>query len=73
MRQLTATEIISLSKLLQMETNGLAVAKAGVNIVNDEQLKALTQSGIIATEARIRGLQQFISENNIVTTTGEVQ
>jgi hypothetical protein len=72
LRKLTPGEILSLTTLLQMETNALAVAKAGVMAITDEQLKNLTQSGITATNARIMGLQQFISENHLLT-TGEVQ
>ncbi len=70
MRQLTPGEVLSLGTLLAAETNALAVAKAGVSTITDEQLKALTESGIVATETRITGLQQFISEN--VGITGEV-
>lgn len=72
MRKLTPGEVLSLNTLLQMETNGLSVAKAGINAITDDQLKSLAQSGITATEARIMGLQQFIAENH-VTSTGEVQ
>jgi hypothetical protein len=67
MRNLSPNEILTLSKMLQMETNGLAIAKAGINIVNDEQLKTLTKSGIAAAEGRIRTIQQFANENNIST------
>ena len=70
MRQLTPGEILSLSTLLAAETNALAVAKAGVETITDEQLKALAESGITATQTRINGLQQFIGEN--VGITGEV-
>lgn len=66
MRQLTPSELLSLSTLLQMETNGLAVAKAGMIAIGDNELKNLMQSGIMASEARIKGFQQFISENGIV-------
>jgi len=55
-----------------METNSLAVAKATVGVITDQQLKNLTQAGMTASEARIRGLQQFITENEIVE-TAEVQ
>lgn len=67
MRQLTTNEILSLNKFLQMETNSLAMAKAGVNVIGDEQLRTLSQSGISAIEGRIKGLQQFIAENNVTT------
>jgi hypothetical protein len=66
LRQLTANELLSLSSLLQMETNGLAVAKAGMIAIGDSELKSLMQAGIMATEARIKGFQQFINENAIV-------
>jgi len=36
MRALTPGEILSLSSLLQMESNALAVAKASLMAINDE-------------------------------------
>lgn len=66
MRQLPASEILSISNLIHMETTGLAMAKAGVNVIADEQLKIQARTGINAAEARIKGLQQFISENNVI-------
>ena len=71
MRKITPGENLSLNTLLQMETNALAVAKAGLNTITDPQLKSLAQSGITASESRILGLQQFITENNLIN-TGEV-
>ncbi|HYH04655.1 MAG TPA: hypothetical protein VEC37_16305 [Bacillota bacterium] len=65
MRQLTPGEKLALSTLLQAETNGLAMARAGINVITDEQLKALASAGITASEARIAGLQEFISENHL--------
>lgn len=65
MKQLTSTEILSMSKLLQMETNSLALAKASINIISDEQLRTVSEAGVVAAEARIMGLQQFISDNNV--------
>jgi ferritin-like metal-binding protein YciE len=67
MRQVTTNEVLALNKFLQMETNSLTMAKAGVNVISDQQLKTLAQSGITATEGRIRGIQQFIEENNIAS------
>ena len=66
MRQLTPVEILSLSKLLEMETNELTVSQTSLMAITDEQLKTMTQAGITATKSRIAGLQQFITENNIV-------
>lgn len=65
MRDLTPGEVLSLSTLLQMETNALSVAKASITAITDEQLKTASQAGITATESRIMGLQQFIAENKI--------
>lgn len=68
MRHLTDAELLSFSKLLEMESNSLTVAKASLLAISDAQLKNLAQSGITTSEARIMGLQQFIVENNLVTT-----
>ena len=68
MRHLTDAELLSFSKLLEMESNSLTVAKASLLAISDPQLKNLAQSGITTSEARIMGLQQFIVENNLVTT-----
>lgn len=68
MRHLTDAELLSFSKLLEMESNSLTVAKASLLAISDPQLKNLAQSGITTSEARIMGLQQFIAENNLVTT-----
>jgi hypothetical protein len=65
MRDLTPGELLSFSTLLQMESNALAVAKASQSAINDEQLKELTQAGILAGQSRIMGLQQFIAENTV--------
>lgn len=67
MRQLTAAEVLSLTKLLEMETNALTVAKTSLMAISDEQLKSLAQTGISTAEARIMGIQQFIAENNVVS------
>ncbi|PKM96258.1 MAG: hypothetical protein CVU84_00655 [Firmicutes bacterium HGW-Firmicutes-1] len=66
MKKLPSSEILSISNLILMETTGLAMAKAGVNVITDEQLKAQAKSGITAGEMRIKGLQQFIIENNVI-------
>lgn len=75
MRQLTEAEILSLAKLLEMETHSLAIAKTSIMAISDEQLKTLAQTGITTAQARIVGLQQFVQENNIVDhqTTNTIQ
>ncbi|NLW92705.1 MAG: hypothetical protein GXY34_14050 [Syntrophomonadaceae bacterium] len=66
MRNLSQNEILSLSSLLRMETNGLAVSKAVFRTVSDQKLREMTEAGISACEARIQTLQQFLVENQIV-------
>ncbi|ABR50351.1 conserved hypothetical protein [Alkaliphilus metalliredigens QYMF] len=72
MRKLTEGEILSLTGLLKMEKDGLAVSKAMQALITDEDLKKQAESGILAMEGRVKGMQQFINENQ-VTSTGEVQ
>lgn len=73
MRQVTDVEILSLTKMLEAETYSLAVARASIMAISDEQLKGLAQTGINTTEARISGLQQFIAENQIVSVDSQRQ
>ncbi|WZL71988.1 hypothetical protein QBE52_12850 [Clostridiaceae bacterium 35-E11] len=72
MRKLTEGEILSLTGLLKMEKDGLAVSKAMQALITDQDLKQQAEAAILATEGRIKGIQQFINENQ-VTTTGEVK
>ena len=67
MRKVTDSEILSLTNMLAAETYSLAIAKASIIAISDEQLKVLAQSGISAAEARVTGIQQFITENQIVS------
>ena len=66
MRELATNEILSLSKLLQMETNALAMTRTGIAVIEDDQLRSIMKTGVSAAEARIKGINQFIFENNIV-------
>jgi len=68
MRKLSEVELLSLSGMLAMETDALAGAKATKELINDEDLKKQAQAGIMASEARIKGMQQFINENGIINT-----
>ncbi|ERI93033.1 hypothetical protein HMPREF1982_01854 [Clostridiales bacterium oral taxon 876 str. F0540] len=70
MRNLSEAELLSLTGLLKMENDSLAVAKAMQSIIKDDELKKQAESGILAMEGRIKGIQQFINENGI---TGEVR
>jgi hypothetical protein len=73
MRQLTPVEVLSLAKLLEMETNALTLAKTSLMAVTDEQLKTMAQAGIATTQARVAGIQQFIMENDIVAVGAGMQ
>lgn len=65
MLEITTSEALVLSKLLQMESTSLAMAKASLNLISDEDLKNLSQSGVQAAEARIKGIQQFVTDNDL--------
>lgn len=66
MRKLMSAEILALSKAIEGEMHALAMAQTSLMAISDEQLKNLTQTAIKTSETRIAGLQQFISENNLV-------
>lgn len=66
MRTLSDVEKISLAAALKMESDGLIMQKAISSLISDEDLKRLSEAGILATEGRIKGIQQFINENNII-------
>jgi len=51
-----------------MEANAIAKAKATQVLINDDEMMTAFKSGIQASEARLKNMQQFISENNIVRT-----
>ncbi|MGI6065747.1 MAG: hypothetical protein ACOYI2_04565 [Bacillota bacterium] len=72
MRDLTPTEMLSLRELLTMETTGLISLKTMQPLISDEKLKSACDAGIQAAEARVRSMQQFMQENQIVS-IGEVQ
>ncbi len=65
MPKVSPAEIISMRELLQMETNALAASKVTLSVIQDPQLKSITEAGILAAETRIKGLQQFIQENKV--------
>ena len=72
LRQLTEGELLSLTGLLKMEKDGLTVTKAIHSLITDDDLRRQAEAGILATESRVKGIQQFINENQI-TLTGGVQ
>ncbi len=68
MRNLSEAEVLNLNKLLQAETTGVTKARMMIPAINDEELRRTAETSILACEARIKGIQQFIAENNIIDT-----
>lgn len=66
MRNLTPGEVLSLREILQSESNALAMASTAHIAISDPELKSLSESGLTVSRSRIRGLQEFIKENNII-------
>ena len=67
MRTISMNEKLQLRELLQLETNSVAKAKAMQGLIKDDELKTFAVSGIQASEARIKGIQQFLNENQLVS------
>ena len=65
MRTLSDIENISLAAVLKMENDGLIMQRALNTLITDEDLKRQSEASILAAEGRIKGIQQFINENNI--------
>lgn len=65
MRELSDVENISLAAILKMESDGVIMQRAINTLISDEDLKRQSEASILATEGRIKGIQQFISENNV--------
>ncbi|HHT62901.1 MAG: hypothetical protein ACOX4H_04750 [Bacillota bacterium] len=72
MRDLTPGEMLTLREMLTMETTGLVSLKTMQPLISDQKLKTSCDAEIQATEGRIRSIQQFLQENQIVS-MGEVQ
>ena len=70
MRKLSEGELLSLTGLLGMEKDGLAMSKVMQNLISDEELKGQAEAGVLAAEGRIKGVQQFINENKVTVTGG---
>lgn len=66
MRILSETEKISLARVIKMESDGLLMQRAINMLISDEDLKRQSESSILATEGRIKAMQQFIVENEIL-------
>lgn len=70
MRALSEVEILSLTAVLKMETDGLAIQRAIDSIITDEDLKKQSMSSLLTSEGRIKGIQQFMNENEIPVVKG---
>lgn len=66
MRTLSEIEKLSLAAVLKMENDGLIMQRAISTLISDEDLKRQTDASILASEGRIKGIQQFIKENKIL-------
>lgn len=67
MSHISTAEMLQIRELLQMETNSVAKAKASQALIKDDELLTLTKSGIQASEARIKAMQSFISERELIS------
>lgn len=66
MRALSEVENLSLAAILKMESDGLVMQRAISSLISDEDLKRQSEASILATEGRIKGIQQFIVENKVL-------
>ncbi len=67
MRKLTEIEILNLNKMLQGESTEVIKARMLIPAINDDELRRASETSILTAEARIKGIQQFINENNILS------
>jgi hypothetical protein len=70
MRTLSEVEILSLTGVLKMESDGLAMQRAMESLITDEDLKRQSEASLLATEGRIKGIQQFMNENKVPVAKG---
>jgi ferritin-like metal-binding protein YciE len=65
MRTLSEAEILSLTAVLKMESDGLAMQRAVSSLISDDDLKRQSEASVLAAEGRIKGIQQFMNENGV--------
>lgn len=70
MRNLSEIEVLSLSGILKSEQDGLVVARALNSLIKDDEVKKHSEASILATEGRIKSIQQFITENKVTNVQG---
>lgn len=66
MRNLSEAEILNLNKLLQAETAAITKARMIIPAIDDEKLKGVAEASVLSCETRIKQIQQFINENDII-------
>lgn len=69
MDHISAAEMLQLRELLQMETNSVIFTKATQALIKDDELLTLAKTGVQQSEARIKSIQQFITDRDLVTAT----
>ncbi|EKQ56377.1 MULTISPECIES: hypothetical protein [unclassified Clostridium] len=65
MRTLSEAEILSLTAVLKMESDGLSMQRALSTLISDDDLKRQSEASLLAAEGRIKGIQQFMNENGV--------
>ena len=70
MRQLSQVEVLSLTAVLKAETDGLKMQRVLNSVITDDDLKRQSEASILATEGRIKGLIQFMKENDLLNNKG---
>ena len=70
MRQLSQVEVLSLTAVLKAETDGLKMQRVLNSVITDDDLKRQSEASILATEGRIKGLIQFMKENDLLNNQG---
>lgn len=65
MRAFTEIENLSLAAVLKLESEGLIMQRAMNTLIKDEDLKRESEASILATEGRIKGIQEFMVENKV--------
>ena len=71
MRALSEIENLSLAAALKMETDALLMQRAIDTLITDKDLKRQSEASILATEGRLKGIQEFMVENGIPTAQEE--
>lgn len=65
MRNLSEVELLSLTGLLKMEQDSLTLSRALTTLIKNDELKKTAETSNMAMEARIKGMHQFILENQV--------